>query len=84
MTDENISILDWWSKPHRESNSSKPIIQYKKGIKEQQRLGFGRVTPQAQTIPTCKNEAEILLVFSVLIIIIIITKYISIINYDCT
>ena len=37
-----------------------------------------RIGPQAQTIPTCKNEAEILLLFSVLIIIIII-EYISII-----
>jgi len=68
--------------PMWESNSSKPIIQYKKALKERQRSGFGRVAPQAKTIPTCENEAEILLLFSVPIIIL--TKYIIIIYWDCT
>jgi len=78
MTDEIIAILDWWWWwPHQESNSAKPIIQYKKAIKEQQSSSFERVAPEAQTIPTCENESEILLLFSVPIIII--AKYIIII-----
>ena len=40
---------------------------------------FARAVSQAQTIPTCENEAKILLLVPVLIIIHIITKYIIII-----
>jgi len=37
-------------------------------IKEQQSSGFGRVAQPAKMIPTCEEEADILLLFSVLIL----------------
>jgi len=58
--------------PVLESNSSQLMIHNKKSIQEQQCSGIGRVAEKAQMRPTCENQAEILLWFSVLIIIIII------------
>jgi len=82
MTDEIIAILDLWWWPYGGSNSWNPIIQYKKAMKRQQYFGMERSAPQTRTIPTvptCEEEAEILLLFSVLMIIIISIEYIGII-----
>jgi len=37
------------------------------------------VAPQVQTIATCKDESEILLLFSVLIVLLLLFKYVMII-----
>jgi len=52
-------------------------------MKERQSTGFGTVAPQARTISTSEDTAEISLLFPVPIIIIMITKYSSIIHYNC-
>jgi len=83
MADEIIAILDWWWWPFRESNSPKPIIQYQKTLKRQQRSGIEKGNPTSMNNTYLRAESEILLLFSVFIIIIIITMYISIICYNC-
>jgi len=87
MTNEIIAMLDVWWLPYWGSNFWNPIIQPMKAIKRQQCFGLERTSPQAGTMPTirtCKEETEILLLFSVLIIIIINITYIGNIHRDCT
>jgi len=57
--------------PIGESNSSKPLRHESNAVKEQHSSGFGSVAPKAPTIPTCKKEAAILLLFSVVKILTI-------------
>jgi len=82
MTDEIIEILDLWWWPYVGNPFWNPIIQYEKAIKGQQCFRIAWTAPQARTIPTIptfKEEPEIFVLFSVLIIIIIILEYISMI-----